>query len=84
MAGLQWGSEGVTMDPVQGTDAIYCPQSDSVVGWGTYPFYGVTDKKPEWPHYTSELKSDNLDAATVAKIMTEDPNYFGLRNTYTS
>ena len=88
LAGLQWGSAGVTLDPpVAGTEAdSYMPVANSVKTWWSSEWPQIT-QEPEYYSYVNKGSSSgspapSIPAATVSVIAVNDTDLLGLNNNY--
>jgi hypothetical protein len=80
---LQWGSSGVTLNPLH-SDPSYTPVQNTTVNWGDWPVYGVTNYAPEWYYYQRNLTAGVLTTKAVASILSTNVNTYGLLNLYNS
>ena len=87
IAGLQWGSAGVTLNPVY-SNSDYLIPSSSVKAWWDIEWPAI-EKEPEYYSYVSSVTSSSsnaspaaLPAASVAVVVTNATENFGLNNYY--
>jgi len=77
LAVLQWGSSGVTLNPLYSLPSDpYTPVANTVINWGSYGFADLT-VAPEYSVYGS-----TLNTTQTKRVVSNFTEYYGLNSTY--
>lgn len=86
IGGLQWGSAGVTLNPLYKNDDDYLKTASSVKDWWSTEWPAI-DQAPEYYSYASSVSGSDatapaLPATAVAVIVSNSTEDLGLNNYY--